>query len=124
MNRKNKNISIRNWKQRNPDKVREWNRRYRFSLYGITEEAYERMLEEQDHCCAICGLHESEMPKGLFIDHDHSCCAGNAKSCGKCVRGLLCRDCNTAVAYLKDNVENLKKAIQYLRKGKRVEKSE
>ena len=27
----------------------------------------------------------------LCIDHDHSCCAADNYSCGKCIRGMLCR---------------------------------
>lgn len=29
----------------------------------------------------------------LVTDHDHECCPG-ARSCGVCVRGIVCYDCN------------------------------
>lgn len=33
-----------------------------------------------------------------YVDHDHKCCSGD-KSCGKCVRGILCPGCNTGMHY-------------------------
>jgi hypothetical protein len=58
----------------------------------MTRGGYRAMLVNQDGVCAICGRGHILGP--LFIDHDHACC--NKKwTCGKCVRGLLCGDCNT-----------------------------
>jgi hypothetical protein len=34
------------------------------------------------------------------VDHDHSCCE-NIPTCGKCVRGLLCGQCNRMVGALE-----------------------
>lgn len=85
--------------------------------YGISLEDYKKLLEKQGGGCAICGTKPENNVHGtqkkLCIDHDHSCCSGT-KSCGKCIRGILCHKCNTAVGLLGDTAEGLKKAIAYL----------
>lgn len=107
------------WKQREQtrDLVKKTasNRKYRLSKYGLDEDSYQAILAAQDNKCAICkreGLNASE--KELAIDHDHACCPGN-RSCGECVRGLLCQVCNQALGMFQDSEEILLSAIQYLK---------
>jgi hypothetical protein len=80
--------------------------------YGITEEIYRKMYEDQKGCCAICTKHTSAVfSKGaegfeLCVDHCHET--------GK-VRGLLCENCNTGIGKLNDDVKLLESAIKYLK---------
>ena len=93
-------------------KVLFWQRRY-----NVSEDQVERMLEEQDGQCAIC---KTELDDKFSIDHDHSCCSEKGMSCGKCVRGLLCRTCNSGIGLLQDSVDILENAIAYIVRGKEV----
>lgn len=45
--------------------------------------------------CELCGSEEN-----LSIDHDHACCPGSY-SCGKCVRGVLCSECNSKLGVVE-----------------------
>lgn len=85
--------------------------------YGITIEEYNRLLIMQELKCATCGLdaHDNVTPSGkvirLAVDHDHDT---------EKVRGLLCRSCNLALGYIKDNVETAVAMAEYLRLHKVV----
>lgn len=82
--------------------------------FGLTVEDYIDLEKAQNGVCAICK--DPEMNKRrLSVDHDHNCCPGSG-SCGKCIRGLLCSNCNTFLGNAKDNIETLKAAIKYLQK--------
>lgn len=83
------------------------------SRYGIGLAEYRQMLESQGGVCAICGNSPYASVRNLSVDHDHSCCAGN-RSCGKCVRGLLCLRCNNAIGLLRDSPEVVQSAVDYL----------
>ena len=87
--------------------------------YGISSDQFNSMLIEQGGCAA-CGRAESN-GKYWHVDHDHSCCPTDAKSCGKCVRGILCHGCNTALGNVGDSETTLIALIEYLRKGARVD---
>ena len=76
--------------------------------YGLDFKDYQKLLEAQNHKCAICGSPPPNNRKTrLAIDHCHKT--------GK-VRGLLCDRCNRSIGLLKDDVNILAKAIEYLNK--------
>lgn len=89
------------------------------SKYNISAVQYDAMLQAQDGRCAICRRMPTEAsragryPTRLAVDHDHACCPG-IKSCGQCVRGLLCGDCNGALGLLRDNPAVALAAANYL----------
>lgn len=69
-----------------------------WTYYRLRREDWEAMWDRQNGQCALCrmGLDETKM----VVDHDHRCCPGE-RSCGRCVRAILCRRCNTAVGWLE-----------------------
>ena len=81
--------------------------------YGLTAARYDVMLAAQGGGCAVCGTTVPGGRGAFHVDHDHACCPGR-KSCGKCIRGLLCARHNTALGLLDDSVENLMSAAAYL----------
>ena len=94
------------------DQERYLNYRYR-NRFGITLARYEELFSSQGGGCAVCGRGECHGGVRLAVDHDHTCCPGK-KSCGACVRGLLCADCNRAIGLLKDSSELAERAAKYL----------
>jgi Recombination endonuclease VII len=92
---------------------RKWNLRAR---YGLNQEELEKILAKQGGACAICGKTDAGGRGRFHIDHDHRCCP-RGRACRKCIRGLLCHHCNTALGKFGDSVEILEKAIAYLKKG-------
>lgn len=78
----------------------------RFSRYGLTPEQYTPFLKLVGSKCPIC------LKRGVeVIDHDHACCSGR-QTCGKCVRGMLCKACNSSLGTLTD--EGIRRAMKYL----------
>jgi hypothetical protein len=71
--------------------------------YGTTVEWYRDKLVEQSGICALCKhlSHHHGTIQRLQVDHNHECCDLHTKSCGKCLRGLLCADCNILLSYLE-----------------------
>lgn len=81
--------------------------------YNISSEEYEEMKQQQNYLCLIC----KHAPEEEFsIDHDHSCCPERSRSCGNCIRGLLCNSCNQVIGFFKDDISTVQSAIDYLTK--------
>lgn len=83
------------------------------SRYGITLDEKDAMLAAQGGVCAACGDSESK-GHGWATDHDHKCCPG--RSCGECVRAILCTNCNLALGQVGDSIERLEALIAYLQR--------
>jgi len=61
--------------------------------YRLRQHEWEAIFEAQGRVCAICKKDGPNDPRGWHTDHSHLCCPG-PKSCGECVRGICCNDCN------------------------------
>ncbi len=98
---------LKGWNKKNHHKIRKANRDWAVRKHQITLEEFSLLLIAQKHRCALCDkkliLGLPGMGKyGCSIDHDHSCKFkrdhfNKNKGCGECIRGLLCRDCNSFV---------------------------
>ena len=97
------NAKSRAYYAENREKQKAYQKQY---MYGLTPEEYDALMAKG---CFICGSMEK-----LHVDHDHSCCPGGLRTCGKCVRGVLCHKHNTALGKFGDSVEELQAAITYL----------
>jgi len=94
------------WRDQNPDKLPTLKEKRIYSRkknFGISEEQYEQMLVDQNNQCGIC---KKEIGWEAAVDHCHST--------GK-IRGLLCRKCNLGLGGFKDNIETIRKAIEYVK---------
>jgi hypothetical protein len=69
--------------------------------YRMTVADYFRLLLRQQGGCRICKRAPGS-GRRLSVDHDHACCPGK-QSCGKCVRALLCTNCNWLVGVMEIN---------------------
>lgn len=111
--RERRRLNKQDARTRNPEKVRKSYREWQLkSTYNLSLDAYESLLLSQNSGCAVCYTTDPGA-KAFHVDHDHTCCPGN-KSCGKCVRGLLCSKCNLMIGLSKDNSEILRAAALYI----------
>lgn len=93
---------IKEWRKANAERVRAKEPQYKRKLrYGITPEMYAELWNAQNGRCYLpsCGR------PAEVVDHDHD--TGE-------VRGLLCRQCNTALGMLRDNPALMRDAAAYI----------
>lgn len=90
----------------NPSPYKARNRRSLLKKYGLTEDEFQDMLDEQGGSCAICAI--SRYSRRMVVDHCHKTGA---------VRGILCSVCNTALGLLGDYPDRIMEAADYLIKS-------
>jgi hypothetical protein len=90
------------------EKERLRSRYKKYRTYNISPQEVLHALEEQNYKCAICK--EPMSFESALVDHDHSTME---------VRGLLCRKCNSALGFFRDNELIIKSAFEYLLKNKK-----
>lgn len=110
--KENRNAKAREARIKKPRTYESRRREWLKYKYSITPDQYKEILDKQNGVCAIC-YKECKTTKGLAVDHDHKCCSGD-KCCGKCIRGLLCTNCNGAIGMLQEDIVILNRAIEYL----------
>lgn len=99
---------MKDWYRKNPRPQRASQMKLK---YGLTQEAFDILAGQQGGMCAICKGPPNR--RGLFVDHDHACCPGQ-RTCGKCIRGLLCNNCNFLIGLAKEDREVLRSAAEYI----------
>lgn len=104
----------REWYRRNPRSLEQNQTMHWRARYGLTPERWTSMLAEQDGCCYLCGEPlDLGATRKIHVDHDHSCCRGN-RSCGRCVRGLACEECNHGIGQFGDDPERMRRVADAL----------
>lgn len=74
--------------------------------FGLSESAYDRILEDQGGICAICEFKPKGKDRPLVLDHNHA---------NLLIRGFICHWCNMGLSRFKDRIDLLQAASDYLR---------
>jgi hypothetical protein len=89
------------------------------NTYNITKDQVFWLLYKQNQVCYLCHEEETKRfkngitPVSLTIDHDHRCCPGR-KSCGQCVRHLLCHRCNFMLGVVEAKPQLIHRFADYI----------
>jgi recombination endonuclease VII len=100
------------WGKANREKRRAIGKRYRRTTfvkhkYGLSAQQYARLLENQDHKCAICRIRFNKNVAARRPCGDRCAKAGH-------VRALLCTRCHSGIAMFRHSVALTLKAAKYL----------
>lgn len=98
----------RRWKEENPERLRDAQRRYslRVNVHpDATPELKRDLLAYQGGVCAICRTNRPTGRGDFHLDHDHATGV---------IRGVLCNRCNTGLGLFRDDPRLLAAAIAYI----------
>jgi hypothetical protein len=87
------------------DRAAIWRLDHKMRGYGINLATFDAEAGRRGGACDICGT--IAVPR-LSVDHDHATGA---------IRGFLCRECNSALAWCDDSPAIARKLAAYLRRG-------
>ena len=105
------NDYVRNrWYPENKEKQIVSSAKWRYSNYikyvsnyhKVDPEKTQILYDQANGKCQIC-----DTPSKLCLDHCHN--SGE-------IRGFLCKNCNLALGFFKDNIISIEKALEYLKK--------
>lgn len=81
---------------------------------GLTRLQVEQLIRAQGGACALC---QRPLSTDHMVDHDHRLALAHGhdemSGCSRCVRGVLCRGCNTWLSGFRDDPEFLRRAALY-----------
>lgn len=80
---------------------------YLRTTYNIGLKEYNEMFSKQEGKCAICGVHQTDLARPLYVDHCHV--TGT-------IRGLLCNRCNLGLGHFREDTILIEEAKKYLEK--------
>lgn len=94
----------RDYVSRNRERVSRSKREGKYvARFGLNLDELDDLHRSVGDSCESCGVHRDSTPNGvLVLDHDHSCCP-TERTCGQCIRGVLCTACNVALGALHDD---------------------
>lgn len=105
MHKEERNTYRKVWRTRkrleNPEQTLLWRMRWKYKkMKNYSDELILKLIKSK---CEICGTNSN-----VGIDHDHE---------KNIIRGALCQPCNASLGLLKDDVDLLNRAIEYLNKS-------
>lgn len=86
--------------------------------YGLSTDDVAAMVRAQSGRCLVCAraLREPQ------VDHDHELARlhghPEGRGCPLCVRGLLCRQCNSMLGFARDDPDTLRSAADYIEEAR------
>jgi hypothetical protein len=86
-------------------------RGYFLNKFGLTLEDYQKMKQEQNNQCGLCGYTLSDEYAKCRVDHDHRT--------GK-IRSIVCCKCNNGLGMFADDIALLEKAIAYIKRHREI----
>lgn len=101
LNKEKCHIRSQQWAKKHPNRCYEY---YLKRHYNINYAEYLKLFRQQQGKCAICGRKRT-LKRRLDVDHCHT---------KNKVRGLLCRQCNTALGLIDEDIKVARKLCRYL----------